>query len=417
MDKQRLKIWMIVSTNVDERSFFRQEFQQLERLLGLRIELRFLSWRRAYGSLVKAYKENETPDIFGLGSTWVHPFAYLGYLDPVPQSFRMQQVLAPWITKCIFYQNRQYAVPLTAESMALMARADVLDALNVNAQDLRHWSGLLDTCKYLASLPETDREKLNFQTPMAFPIRPEIGTFHRCAAWMMREGWQFPDLSSLPSTLFADQVCLNVFQQIGLLFQACHSTVDEARLHPLMMYERSLPTNQYVFYLGNGSEIVVDTLDKDNLNHGDLIALPLPSLSGSQGGYGGGTVLCVSARSKIKNIAWQGIEYMQSDRFISKLAEVSGLLPAYKCKFWERNRSNPQISFLESQIRESVSYSFHPIWRAVEDALGTQVSQLLWNLLQSPSSFDKRNLSDALVQFDEHIQYVLRMAWELYDHD
>jgi hypothetical protein len=105
-----LRVWLISSNVAEESVLYKKLFRKLEEKLNIRAELRFLTWNRAYDTIIDAFKNNVGPDVFSLGTTWVHTLNYLGYIAPVPLTFKVKPCLAEWMKDCIESSGTNYAL-------------------------------------------------------------------------------------------------------------------------------------------------------------------------------------------------------------------------------------------------------------------------------------------------------------------
>lgn len=59
-----LRVWLISSNVAEESVLYKKLFRKLEEKLNIRAELRFLTWNRAYDTIIDAFKNNVGPDVF-----------------------------------------------------------------------------------------------------------------------------------------------------------------------------------------------------------------------------------------------------------------------------------------------------------------------------------------------------------------
>jgi len=61
-----LKVWLISSNVAEESVLYKKLFRKLEEKLHVKVELRLLTWNRAYDTIIDAFKNNTGPDVFSL---------------------------------------------------------------------------------------------------------------------------------------------------------------------------------------------------------------------------------------------------------------------------------------------------------------------------------------------------------------
>lgn len=104
---------------------------------------------------------------------------------------------------------------------------------------------------------------------------------------------------------------------------------------------------------------------------------------------------------------------MTSPDFIDRWSELSSAVPVMESSFWDRNYKDERTHVLLSQIKKSVTYSFHPLWRTVEQVLYRGIADYVWHILDRNTSAEDFDINTILKDTDETLTNVLKMSWEM----
>ncbi len=404
-----LKVWLISSNITDESVYYSKLFDKLKEKLHIKVDLRLITWNRAFDAIMDAFKNNAYPDVFSLGTTWVHTLSYLGYLAPLPLSFQMNTPLAEWMTQCIYFNGACYAVPFQCETYVLMAKKKNLDLFGIHADDLNEWNGFFSVCKEIAGYYQS--KQIDEHMPLVYPIRPEIGTMHRFSVWLFKGGWTFPKLQNEVKSIFRDDITNKTLCYLSDIVKATVRDVKLLQTDTFSMYQRFLNTDQFTFTVSNGARIVQDLLN--NRKNDDIIIMPVPSLVPNAKTFGGGSVLTVSSNCKYQESAWRLVEYLTRDEILLDLSFINGNTPSYDSSFWARYGTNPNIKTLKEEHINSTAYFFHPLLYAIEQNSSEHIAHFFWESLVENKP-DTQYLADqALKRLDRNITNLWNIMWEM----
>src|SRR5690606_8223396 len=149
------------------------------------------------------------------------------------------------------------------------------------------------------------------------------------------------------------------------LMFSCGISDDEIEKHPYQYNEEFHIHNSYLFYIGNWYGIIEEILSESD-NH---CILPFPTSLTNYHTYGGGSVLVVSSRSRLKKKAWELVEFMLCEDFLKKWIESTANVPVFETEFWQRRFSDERVKLMYEHTVNSRVYPAHPAWVAVENEM------------------------------------------------
>lgn len=407
---------MTTANGKNATSFLEEKLREFKEKENVEVKIKFVSWNRAYKDIIKGFKENTSPDILQLGSTWVRTMAHLGYIGQIPPSINIPTPLTNWVKDSCEYQNLRVAVPWIIDTVIMAARQDILDKMGINPEDIRDWDGFYNICRRLTKLRVNNK---SLPKALAFSIRPGMDTVHRFSAWVFAQGKQYPEFYSAPNSILTSGDFQEVFKYLSRLIKTCRISLEDVDKHPYQINDDFYKHGQYVFCVGNWNGIVADILNRPftlNKNHKYNI-FPIPSNSPESRTYGGGSVLAVSSKTTNPEKALRLIEYMVSNKFANNWLEFTGGVPAFETDFWKKRFSDERIDTMYKMTINSDSYPLHPAWVSIENLLRIGISNYFWQLIEEDSHFSKNGIFYILQQTDISIQEILRMSWELNNYD
>lgn len=407
---------MIASNLAEESTYYSRHLKQLEDKLHIHVDLRIITWNRAFDTIMDAFKNNAAPDIFSFGTTWVHTMCYLNYLAPLPGSFRVKPPLADWMMDCITYKGSQYAVPFLCEDYVLMAKQKVLDSVGIRPDELKDWDSFYRSCQKIS-----DYFKLrgnNDHIPVAFPLRPEIGTLHRIVVWMYKAGWTFPLVQSEMERIYRSDLPIKALRYIFKLLRTSNSDFKALQTDTQSLIERFLYSeNEFTFLVGNGSTYVCDLMN--NQLNTEVTLYPLPSLVPDGKTFGGGSVLTVSSECRHQELAWKVVEYLSQEEVLMGVTAISGNVPPFDSLFWQKYATDPNIRILFDELKHSKAYPFHPLWHAIEQVSGDYMAHNLWKfLVDGNRNKEYDDIDDkTLERLDKRVIDLVKMMWEMQEDE
>lgn len=407
-----LKIWLIGS-NIDyESQFLSQKLKKLESELPFHAELRMITWNRAFDTIIDAFKNDSAPDIFSTGTTWVHTLSYLKYLAAAPHSFQMRPFIAPWLYDVIRVNGTIYAVPFISEAYVLMAKTKILDSVGIQGDDLKDWDSFYGSCMKI-----TDYFKARGveHIPLAFPLRPEMGTLHRYVVWLFKGGWTFPKLRPGMKSIFRDEKSIKALSFISNILRAPGINLKALQVDTMSLLEQFQKTDNFTFYVGNGNMYIENIL---NHHHNrDISLYPIPSLVPNAKTFGGGSVLAVASTCKHQELAWQVVQQLIQDDVLIGLCACNGYIPPYESRFWSLLENDPYVQVLKSELQNSTGYDIHPIWHTIEQTSGDHVAHYFWDSLVNKDTKLYEAALQTLEELDKKLIDVLDMMWEMEDDE
>lgn len=405
-------VWLI-TTNRSDVLTYHNIMKKLEIRSKMKIDLKIVSWVRLYDSLVKAFREGNQPDLFALGTTWVATFAHLGYLEPIPQNIGFPPAIAPWIEECTQYKGVQYAVPYNMSPLVMCAQQNILDQNHITREDLKDFAGLYNACQRI------DR---NFKThgdydhmPFLFLLKADVNMMHSFFAFLFKKGWKFPDINNTDSTIVTEGL-YETFQYMNSLLCISGNIKKEMYLNYNNLYDKFYKTRQVTFYLDYSNRIVSDIMNeriKGIERDHSLALLPLPSQSQEGKNYLGGSMLAVSAESKNKEQAWDIIKYLTEDDTVEMNAMLSGDIPALDIPFWKKHGDDPTLQMLYNEMKNSISYPVHPLWRGIEVVLAEGIYRSFLSINQQTESEAYEEINGIISNTLKKIKEILDITWEI----
>lgn len=411
--KKTLKVWMIITYNNKEIPAFLKICRDIEESLGIIIDTKLISWNRAYDSYIQAFKDGNPPDVFLLGSTWVHTFSRLGYLSPVPSNIAFPPSLVRWMDDCATYSGIKYAVPWNINPQVLTTRKSYLEKYHISPSDMTDWESFYHVCE---KIYEGERLESGRRIPFAFPVKPDINTLHLYVSFMYKSGWQFPELSPGNRSLLDHRVFEKVFHYLTRLMNISKiESTDDLHILSNLLYNKFYFDDECAFYIDSGYYLIAQTIShlQENKKYDSPFTLiPIPRDSSDYKSYAGGGLLVVSSSSTEQRIAWEIVKQLTCNSVVDSCSATSGSLPAYECAFWEKYSCEPIIRVLYEEVKNSTSYPFHPLWRNIEWIIAEGIYEFFWqynNQSRQNTENEIRNIVDKMNQAIFNLQQI---TWE-----
>ncbi|HLV09761.1 MAG TPA: extracellular solute-binding protein [Halanaerobiales bacterium] len=407
-----LRVLLIITDNEkNDGSILQDKFLEFEKRENIEIKTTFVSWNRAYENIIMAFKEGNAPDVLQIGTTWLRTIAHLGYLSKTPD-IKVRKPLTKWIENCCFYQGKRIGVPWLTDAVAIAARQDIMKKLDITKEDIRDWSGFYNICKYIKE------KRINNRTipqPLAFTLRPEMGSFHRFSSWLFAQGDSYPSINPLPDKFLSKDSVIKVFEYLPRLLKACNLGISDIDKHPYQLDDDFYENGSYVFFIRNWNGMINDLFNppgKGNNKHlYTVLPIPIKDPEKGNGAFGGGSVLSVSSNTNYPDKAWNLVEYMISDEFTNQWIKLTGEVPAYEADFWRKRFSDPRIDTMYKIIVNSQTYPLHPAWPTLEELLHQGISSCLWRIIEDSSNLSIENIIQLLKKTDRDIINILKICW------
>ncbi|MFW5981201.1 MAG: extracellular solute-binding protein [bacterium] len=410
MDKKSLDLLLMIGSTGKLRAekFLNKNLQKFEERESIKVNVRLVSWNRAYESIISSFKSSNAPDVFQVGTTWMRSIAYLDYLQPINDYQEQRKLLVSWIEESCFFQGERYAVPWLIDAMVMVARNDILKSLAIDNADLESWDSFYQV--YLRLLEERKKDK-SFPKAMAFSIRPDTDTLQRYLAWYYASNNSFPELTKDIS--LSSQEFIKVFKCLHKLITNSDILVGDVDKHPYQLNDDFYVQGSYVFYLGNWYGIILQLLNEYDYtnNNYEYIPLKIPSLSSSIGTHGGGSTLAISSQSRYPEKARKLLDFLLTEEFSEGWMNNTANMPVYETPFWQKRYENKKIHTLHNLAVHSNAFPYHPSWSSIENLLAEGFSRAMWKLFEKDLNVEK-DIRLLLEEMEGVIQNILALSWE-----
>ncbi len=413
MDQNILRIWIIISSKEPKvLSYLKNKFIKFEDKHNVRIQFEFVTWDRVYTALINAFKNNTAPDILQLGTSWVSTFAYMGYLDQVPNNLTIKPSINEGINRICQYNGIQCAVPWISDTIIMAGRKDYMSQLGISQKDVKDFQAIKDLAKELI---ERKKDDPSIPKPMSIAIKAERDTIQRFFSMIWTQGWEFPTLEEIPGEIVTDPLIIDTIKYFSDLKMTCDSSTEELEKHPYQVNEEFYLHGSSVFYIGSWYGVVeqINNNKQGEQSTNKYIVLPYPSLNGKTASYGGGSVLAVSSRSKQKEKAWKLVEYLISDDFMRTWIDEMNNVPAFMDKFWQKRFKDERVQLMYEQTINSTVYPPHPAWLAIENQIIKGVGYTLLDLIKQKNTEITKESYTLLKKTDKNIKKILKLYWGL----
>ncbi len=147
--KKRIEVWLMSTYFNEEIPHYSKFFEEQSQKLNIPIDMKVIAWNKAYDKLIDAFKNNQPPDLFEIGSTWVSTFANLGYLSPIPKDMFQRKYISPWIYECSLHNQEQYAIPWFSEPHILMGNDRIIQENSTLDHSPINWDTFYSQCSHL----------------------------------------------------------------------------------------------------------------------------------------------------------------------------------------------------------------------------------------------------------------------------
>jgi multiple sugar transport system substrate-binding protein len=284
---------------------------------GIHVVVQQLPWTAAHEKLLTAFAGDATPDIGQLGNTWIAEFVALGALQPLDAPIRASSVdprdffAGIWDTNVVAGQT--YGVPWYVDTRLLFYRSDVLDAAGISTapvswQDFVH---TLDAVKahagpgrYAILLPMNEVEPL-----IAFALQQEDP--------LLRDGGRYGNFESA-----GFRRALGFY--VDMFSRGYAPPVTAAQLSNVW---NEFGRGTFAYYISGPWNIGEFERRLPPAMQSTWATAPLPGPKGPGASIAGGSSLVVFRGSKVKDAAWQLVEYLARPDVELRFRELTGDLP------------------------------------------------------------------------------------------
>ena len=398
MAKNNINVWLVSNITPQEMNFYHKICSDFGRKHGVDVRINEISWTKIFPKLVQAYKNNNPPDIFQFGTTWVNTLAHLGYLAEVP-SFVDYSPVTQGVADCCEYKDKKVAVPWFIELRSILVNKKLQKKYNIDLEKIKTQQGFYEICKELSKMRQNDSSA---PLPIAFPIRPETGTLNLYMSWIYASGWRFPDINNLPDSILGTDLFIKRFNYVINLIEAGNIDIEELKKHPHTTFQE-FTENRFMFYMGNWQI--------KSLEESQYMVTAIPTRKPDIKRWSGGSVLCVSNKSKVKKLSWRLINTLRSDENLEEWVYIKGELPSFETGFWEKKKNDDKFKKAYRQIKNSIVYPVHPLWYKIEQVMLDGMSDYLWSSLED-DNIDYKERKEMLVSVDQKIKKLFQISWD-----
>ncbi|GAB3661134.1 sugar ABC transporter substrate-binding protein [Streptomyces sparsus] len=310
-----LTVWIMEGTNPDSEPFFRDVGKEFTRRTGAGLKVQYVPWPDAHDKFTKAMAGGTTPDVAEVGTTWTAEFADAGALADLTDDVRnagLDDDLVAGLREAGTLDGRIYGVPWYAGVRALLYRKDVFDEHGLEAPT--SWQELREVT---AALKEKEPDLIPF--PVVGDNEYILDSFIWGAGGDLatESGGTWKAAVNSPRALRGVSFYTGLATEHGASPRAA-STWNEADLVDNFQAGRIAMTV-------SGSWTPAAIVESRPEMKGKLAAAPIP---GPEGGISpsflGGSHLGVFRESPRRELAWEFVELMSSERFAARWAEQSG---------------------------------------------------------------------------------------------
>ena len=405
--KKAIRMVLMTYLNPETKRFYQKIFDKFEKKYGVEVRLNRVSWGKAFSYFVDSFKNDNAPDVFQLGTSWVETFGHLGFLLEKPD-FLYRPPLTDWMARDCKYRGQQLAVPWNIHVKALMANKKLLGKYDIDFSDIKGRDNFLELCQYLK---EKRRKNPRFPYSMVFPLKTNKTTLHLFMGWLYAAGLGIPALDPIPDKIMCSEPFLKNFRFLLKLIKA-YSFSDELALHQkhaYQLYEDFARSNDYIFYLGTW-EICSK---RESWQDRDYTLFSIPGQGPERKTKGGGSVLAVSAGTSFPRLAWKLVEELTAEEVLDDWIKVSGFIPGFETKIWQERNNETMISRAYTDIRRSREFPNHPLWGKIESILTKGITDYLWFLLENPSARENIDGKHRILRkADKKIKRLLKLSWD-----
>ena len=292
------------------------EFERLHP--GVRIDVQDLPWSAAHEKLLTAFAGDSTPDVCQLGNTWVPEFVALHAIEPLDARLlsgtgidSRDYFAGIWDTNVL--DDRLYGIPWYIDTRLLFYRRDILAQAGFDAppRSWDEWQRMLSAIKARSG-------------PNRFGVLLPLNEFEPLLVLGLQQD----------EPLLADGGRRGNFESAGFR-RALAFYVEMFRrgyAPPLTNADVSNVWNEFArgyfsFYITGPWNIGEFKRRLPAELQQSWMTAPLPGPNGPGASIAGGSSLVIFSASRVKDAAWQWIEYLSQPDVQRRFHELTGDLP------------------------------------------------------------------------------------------
>ena len=284
---------------------------------GIRVDVQQLPWTAAHEKLLTAFAGDATPDICQLGNTWIPEFVALGALEPLDARLAQSSIDRRDFFEGILDTNvidgRLQGVPWYVDTRLLFYRRDLLDAAGITEPPASwsDWTRALAALKagakpgtYAILLPLNEVEPLlALALQQDDPLLRDDGRYGNFESGGFRRAFDLYVAMSRDAyaPLYTASDLANVWNEFG--------------------------RGTFTFYISGPWNIGEFKRRLPPALKDAWATAPLPGRTGPGASIAGGASLVLFGKSRVKDAAWQLIEYLARPDVTLRFHALTGDLP------------------------------------------------------------------------------------------
>jgi multiple sugar transport system substrate-binding protein len=340
------------------------------------LDQKFIPFGQLSQQLIKGIATGDVPDLITIDNPVVASFASQGALEDLTDLVKGSKVIKkdnyfPGSWNTTVWNNRQYAVPGEANTLALYYNADMFRAKGLDPdKPPRTWAELKAAAEKLSD-PAKNVYGIGFSA-----IQSEEGTF-QWLPFLQQSGGNLKDLTSADSvaalTLWTD------------LVKSGHASRD-------VLVKRQFEMTSA--FLGGASGMVISgpwelqRMDKDAKFEWRVATLPVREGKNIEASALGGYVWGIPKGAKNRDLAFQVIEFMSEPDQL-KQAWSGGRLPPVASITIENPENPKAYEVFRKQMEVAKTRGPHPAWPQISAAIQTAIQTSLTGRASPSEALEK----------------------------
>jgi len=339
-------------------------------------------------------------DVMRIDTIWIAEFASAGWLEPMDSYINLDQreSFIQVIEKISVFRGKLYAIPWNANIGILYYRKDLLEKYNLNPP--KTWEELIDTCTKISA-----NETVFGYLWQGKQYEGLVCNFIEFIG--SNNGGIIDDAGKVIVNSVQNKIVLDFMQDLIWKYQ-----ISPPNTHSELMEESS----RHLFQQGKGLFLrnwtyVWDLCQEDPSLRGKVGVTLLPKFSDSTidssclQHFGtsvyGGWHLSINTYSKKKELAWQLIEFLTSNKAQKELAKNLSWAPTRSILYKDPEllRELPFLPIVETSLKNIQIRPNLPYYQWISDILQKHINKVLSNQISSDEAL--RNIHAKL----EEIKY------------
>lgn len=358
----KLTVWIMDGTNTSQAEMFaavNKDFEAQHK--GVKVNVQFVPWTAAHQKFVTSVAGGAGPDVAEMGSTWTPEFAASGGLADLSDkvgSWDLKDKQTPGLMDSVTYDGKQYGIPWYAGVRSLIYRSDLLEKAGV--QPPKTWDDLVAAA---TKVQKANKGVYGFAASGSnqYALYPFIWGAGGQVAEKSGDKWN--------ATIDSPEAQKGIAFFTGLMTQHKLSPKAAATWNAKDQVS-NFQLGKLGMMIGGQWEIKSILAGAPNLK-GKIgsIEIPVMNAGDTSKSFAGGSDLVVFKSTKNKDLAWDYLQLMGSDKYQTMWAEQTGFFPSntdlLKAGTYQ---DDPLMKAFANQMANAVNVPSAPKWGAVEGA-------------------------------------------------